>query len=153
MLCKRSLKQTTCSLSSCEAEFYTASAFAGELFSLAELLRELYYKVSVRLEMDSDSARQVLQRKGDASISKFVAQQYNNGSEKSVYRLDAWIRKTTQQISLRIFYRDHERSRYPRNLGDMSMKTKTTESLTTALPVEQRCKYPQFRQLTVMHTT
>ena len=59
----RSLKQTSVSLSSCEAEFYAASACAGELLGLAELFKELHYKVSVRLEMDSDSARHILQRR------------------------------------------------------------------------------------------
>ena len=37
-------------LSSCEAEVYAASACAGELLGLAELFKELHYKVSVRLE-------------------------------------------------------------------------------------------------------
>ena len=67
-LCNRSLKQTAISLSSCEAEFYAASACAGELLGLAELFKELYYKVSVRLEMDSDSARHTLQRKGPSGL-------------------------------------------------------------------------------------
>ena len=52
-ICNRSLKQTAISLSSSEAEFYAASACAGELLGLAELFKELHYKVSVRLEMDS----------------------------------------------------------------------------------------------------
>ena len=56
-MCNRSLKQTAISLSSCGAEFYAASACAGELLGLAELFKELHYNVSVRLEMDSDSAR------------------------------------------------------------------------------------------------
>ena len=57
--------ETDCniSLSSCEAEFYAASACAVELLGLAELFKELHYKVSVRLEMDSDSARHILQRR------------------------------------------------------------------------------------------
>ena len=38
--CNRSLKQTAISLS-CEAEFYAASACAGELLGLAELFKEL----------------------------------------------------------------------------------------------------------------
>ena len=61
----RSLKQTAISLRSCEAEFYAASACAGELelLCLAEFFKEVHNKVSVRLEMDSDSAHQVLQRK------------------------------------------------------------------------------------------
>ena len=52
MLCNRSLKQTAISLSSCEAEFYLASACAGEIQHLAELVKEFHHKVSVRLEMD-----------------------------------------------------------------------------------------------------
>ena len=59
-MCNRSLKQTAISLSSCEAEFYTASVCAGELLGLPELFKELHYKVSVRLEMNSDSARHIL---------------------------------------------------------------------------------------------
>ena len=38
-MCNRSLKQTALSLSSCEAEFYAASACAGELLGLAELFQ------------------------------------------------------------------------------------------------------------------
>ena len=56
-MCNRSLKQTAISLSSCEAQFYAASACVRKLLGLAELFKELHYKVSVRLEMDSDSAR------------------------------------------------------------------------------------------------
>ena len=62
--CKRSMRQTAISLSSCEAEFYAASACAGELLGLAEPFKELHYNVSVRLEMDSDSARHILQPRG-----------------------------------------------------------------------------------------
>ena len=50
----RSLRQTAISLSSCEAEFYAASACAGELLGLAELFKEPHYKVSVRLKIESD---------------------------------------------------------------------------------------------------
>ena len=56
-MCNRSLKQTAISLSSCEAEFYEASACAGDFLGLAELFKELHHNFSVRLEMDSDSAR------------------------------------------------------------------------------------------------
>ena len=42
-MCKRSVKQTAISPSSCEAEFYAASACAGELLRLAELFKELQY--------------------------------------------------------------------------------------------------------------
>ena len=52
-MCNRSLKRTAISLSSCEAEFYAASACAGELLGLAELFQELHYKVSVRPEIDT----------------------------------------------------------------------------------------------------
>ena len=56
-MCNRSLKRTAISLSSCEAEFYGASACAGELLGLAELFKELHCKVSVRLETDSIQKR------------------------------------------------------------------------------------------------
>ena len=62
-MCNRSLKQTAISLSSCEAEFCAASACAGKLLGLAELFKELHYDVAVRLEMDSDSARHIPQRR------------------------------------------------------------------------------------------
>ena len=67
-MCNRSLKQTAVSLSSCEAEFYAASACAGELLGLAELFKELHNKVSVRLDLDSDSARHILQRRGPGGL-------------------------------------------------------------------------------------
>ena len=67
-MCNRSLKQTAASLSSCETEFYAASACAGELLGLAELFKELHYDVAVRLEMDSDSARHNLQRWGPGGL-------------------------------------------------------------------------------------
>ena len=66
--CDRSLKQTAICLSSCEAEFYAASACAGELLGLAELFKELHYNVSVRLEMESDSARHILQSRGPGGL-------------------------------------------------------------------------------------
>ena len=71
-MCNRSLNQTAISLSSCEAEFYAASACARELLGLAELFKELHYKVSVRPEMDSDSARHILQRKGPGGLKHIV---------------------------------------------------------------------------------
>ena len=73
-MCNRSLKKTAISLSSCEAEFYAASA-------CAELFKELHHDVSVRLEMDSDSARHILQRRR----SKYDAWQYSSGYERNVY--------------------------------------------------------------------
>ena len=67
-MCNRSLKQTAISLGSCDAEFYAASACVGELVGLAELFKDLHYTVSVRLEMDSDSARHILQRRGPGGL-------------------------------------------------------------------------------------
>ena len=56
----RGQKQTSISLSSCEPEFYAASACAGELLGLAELFKERCSSS----RMDSDSARHILQRRG-----------------------------------------------------------------------------------------
>ena len=67
-MCNRSLEQTTISLSSREAEFYAACACAGELLGLAELFKELRYDVALRLEMDSDSGRHILQRRGPGGL-------------------------------------------------------------------------------------
>ena len=98
-MCNRSLKQTAISLSSCEAEFYAASACAGDLLGLADFFKELHYNVSVRLEMDSDSARHFLQRRGPGGLmhielrcsrriqtSKYDALRYNSGYERNVCR-------------------------------------------------------------------
>ena len=125
-MCNRSLKQTAISLSSCEAEFYAASACAGELLGLAELFKELHYNVSVRLEMDSDSARHILQRRdqADSSISKYDAWQYNSGYEKNVCRWSEWTRKTILQISSRNIWMDRERSRSQGNLDFESWKVR-----------------------------
>ena len=84
-MCNRSLKQTAISFSSCEAEFYEASACAGELSGLAELFKELHYKVSVRLEMDSDTARHILQH---IEIRCFTVQQWVRAKRLSVIRVD-----------------------------------------------------------------
>ena len=67
-MCNGSLKQTAISLSSCEAESCAASARAGELLGLAELFKQPHYNVSVRLEMDSDSARHILQHRGPGGL-------------------------------------------------------------------------------------
>ena len=64
----RSLWQTAISLSSCETEFCAASACTGGLLGLAELLKEPHYKFSVRLEIESDSARHILQRRGPGGL-------------------------------------------------------------------------------------
>ena len=92
-MCNRSLKQTAISLSSCEAEFYAASACAGELLGLAELFKQIHYKVSVRLEMDSDSARHILQRRGPGGLKHIEirclsVQQWIRDKRLSVSRVD-----------------------------------------------------------------
>ena len=89
-MCNRSLKQTALSLSSCEAEFYAASACAGELLGLAELFKELHYKISVRLEMDSDSARHILQRRGAGGL-KHIEIRYLS--------IQQWIREKRLSVS------------------------------------------------------
>ena len=93
-MCNRSLKQTAISLSSCEAEFYAASVCVGELLGLAELFKEVHCNVSVRLEMDSDSARYKLQRRGPGrfkhiEIRCLAIQQGIREKRLSVSRVDA----------------------------------------------------------------
>ena len=70
------------------------------LLGLAELFKELHYNVSVRLEMDSDSARHILQRKGPGGLKNieircFAIQQWVREKRLSVGR--EWTRRTTQQ--------------------------------------------------------
>ena len=105
-MCNRSLKQTAISLSSCEAEFYAASACAGELLGLAELFKELHCNVAVRLEMGSDSARQThstaqgtrwTQTHRDTMLGNTIVRT----RETNVYRLVEWTRRTTHHISSR----------------------------------------------------
>ena len=92
-LCSRSLKQTAISLSSCEAEVYAASACAGELLGHAALFKELHFNVSVRLEMDSDSARHIPQRRGQGGLKHIeirclAIQQWTREKRLSVSRVD-----------------------------------------------------------------
>ena len=92
-MCNRSQNQTAFSLSSYEAESYAASACAGELLGLAELFKELHYKLSVRLEMDSDSARHILQRRGPGGLKHIEIrclsiQQWLRDKRLSVSRVD-----------------------------------------------------------------
>ena len=77
--------ETAISLSSCEA--------AGELLGLAELFKELHYDVAVRLEMDSDSASQILQRRGPGGLEHIeirclAIQQWGREKRLSVSRVD-----------------------------------------------------------------
>ena len=113
--------------------------------------KELHCKVSFRLEMDSNSARQALQRRGPGGLKHVEVRCLSIQQWVTEKRLSAGrvIRKATQQTSSRFFFeRDRERSRHPRNVGYISMKTRTIESLTTALPIEQESKSPQCQQLT-----
>ena len=86
--CNWSLKQRATSLSSCEAEFYAASACAGELLGLAELSKELHCNVSVRLEMDSASARHIPGGLKQIEIRCLATQQWIRGKRISVSRVD-----------------------------------------------------------------
>ena len=105
----RGQKQTSVSLCSCEPEFYAASACAGELLGLAELFKERCSSS----RMDSDSARHILQRRGPGGLMHVGKRCWasHNGSDKKVCQLDAWIRKTTPQISSRHIWMDRERGR------------------------------------------
>ena len=92
-MCNRSLKHTAISLSSCQAEFYAASACAWELLGLAELFKKLHCKVSVRLEMDPNSARHILQRRGQGRLKHIEIrclsiQQWIRDKRLSVSRVD-----------------------------------------------------------------
>ena len=140
MLCNRSLKQRAINLSSCDAEFHTASACAGELLVLAELVKEFHCKVSVRLQMDAESARHVLQRRGPGGLKR---------NEIRCFSMQRWIREKRLFVgrrgyekqysrSLHIFKRSHERCRYPRNLDCISL-------------VEQVCQYPHVPTVDRMH--
>ena len=86
-LCNRSLKQTAISFSPREAEFYAASACAGEL---AELFKELDYDVSIRLEVDSDSARHTLQRRRPGGLKHI---------EIRCLAIEQWIREKRLSVS------------------------------------------------------
>ena len=60
---------------------------------LVELFKELHYKVSVRLEMDSDSARHILQRRGPGGLKHIEIrclskQQWIREKRLSVSRVD-----------------------------------------------------------------
>ena len=76
---------------SCEAAFYEASACGGELLGLAELFKELHYKVSVRLEMDSDSARHILQRRRPSGLKHI---------EMRCLSIQQWIVDTRDRLSV-----------------------------------------------------
>ena len=86
----RSLKQTAISPSSCEAEFCATSACAEERLGLAELFKELHYNVSVRLEMDSDSARHFLQRRLPGGLKHI---------ELRCLAIQKWIREKRLSVS------------------------------------------------------
>ena len=104
-MCNRSLKQTAISLSSCEAEFHTASACTGELLGLAELLKELHNNVSVRLEMDSDSARHILQRRRPGGLKhvKIRVDTKNNTADLFTTHVDGLRRQSlAKKFGIRI---------------------------------------------------
>ena len=57
---------------------------------LAELFKEIHYKVSVRLEMDSDSARHILQRRGPGGLKHI---------EIRCLSIQKWIREKRPSVS------------------------------------------------------
>ena len=57
---------------------------------LAELFKELHYKVSVRLEMDSDSASHILQRRGPGGLKHI---------EIRCLSIQQWIREKRPSVS------------------------------------------------------
>ena len=64
-----------------------------KMLGLAELFKELRYNVSVRLEMDSDSARHILQRTGPGGLKHIeirclAMQQWVREKRLSVSRVD-----------------------------------------------------------------
>ena len=92
-MCNRSLKKTAISLSSCEEVFYTASSCARAWFGLTELFKELHYNVSVRLGMDSNSERHIVQRRGPGGLKHIeirclAMQQMTREKHLSLSRVD-----------------------------------------------------------------
>ena len=99
------------------------SACAAELLGLAELFQELHYNVSVRLEMDSDSARHIVKRRGPGGLKHI---------EKRCLAIRQWMRekRTTQQRSSGNIWMDCEHSRSRRNLGFESWMVRTVQMVT-----------------------
>ena len=125
-MCNRSLKQTAISLSSCEAEFYAASACAGELLGLSELFNELNYKVSVRLEMDSDSARHILQAQEIRWTQTHRDTMFVNTAE--------WIREKRLSVS-RVDTKNNTANLFTKHLDGIAHKS-TCEEIGTTLSAD-----------------
>ena len=89
LLLSKALKQKVKSLSSCEAEFYAASACAIELLGLKEFLQELGFRVVASLYMDSDSARSILKRRGPGGLKHI---------ELRVLAIQDWVKDERIQI-------------------------------------------------------
>ena len=127
-MCNQNLKQTAISLSSCEAEFYAASACAREDFW-----------VSQNFSKNFTTTFQFVSRWIDAWL-------HNNGSERQTSI--GWTREHERQQTLQIFSRnfwmDRARGHSQRNLDFKSWEARVT--LDDALPVEQGCKYSQYYQ-------
>ena len=159
-MCNRSPKQTAISLTSREAEFYAASACAGQPLGIADFFKEQHYNFPVRLEMDSDSARHILQRRGAGGL-KQDAWLFNRGYEKNVYR---WERVDTKKQHCRSV---HETSgwiantvareeTWTSNPGVRMVQMGTieewwrqrTRACKQRSQLSRGCKYSQFKQLT-----
>ena len=129
---------------------------------LAELFKELHYNVSIRLEMVSDSTRHILQRRGPRGLKHIEIRclcQYSSGYERNVYLAS---RVDTKNNTADLFTKHLDGLRTlslakklgVRILGWVQMLgTVTTESFSTALPVEQGCKYSQFITVDRLYTT
>ena len=84
-------------------------------FCVAELFKQLHHTVSVKLEMDSDSSRHVLQRREPGGLKHIEIRwlAISSGSETSV--LDAWIRRTTQRTSSQSIWKDDGCCYFPKS--------------------------------------
>ena len=130
---------------------YAASACGEELFGLAELFKELHYKISVRLEMDFDSARQALLRRGPGGLKHIeirclAIQQWIREERLSLGRVDT----KSNTAHLVTFFRGTTNAG---NFGFIPLEARTTESFTSALPLEQVCEYPHVSTGDRVYTT
>ena len=85
---------------------------------LAELFKELHYKVSVRLEMDSDSARHILQRRGPGGLEHI---------EIRCLSIQQWIRKKRLSVS-RVDTKNNTADLFTKQLDGLRTRAKTKKS-------------------------
>ena len=143
-MCNRCLQQTSSSLSSREAEFYAASACAGGLLGLTELIKELHYNASVRLDMDSDSALHMSQRRG---LGEGL-------HEIRCSAVQQWIREKLLLVR-RVDTKDNTADLFTKHLDGPTTRSLSTWTTSNGRhgrlrACEQRfqCGYSQFQQVT-----